>query len=48
MTTTVSVGVANYPGSGEDYAIMLNSADNALYASKRAGRNQTSVSEGSD
>ena len=48
MNTTVSVGVANYPGNGEDYAIILNSADNALYASKRSGRNKTSVSEGSD
>ena len=48
VNTTVSVGVANYPGNGEDYAIILNSADNALYASKRSGRNKTSVSEGSD
>jgi len=48
VSTTVSVGVANYPGNGEDYAIMLTCADNALYESKRAGRNKTSVSESSE
>jgi diguanylate cyclase (GGDEF)-like protein len=36
---TVSVGVAVYPDDGRDLASIVDAADAALYAAKRAGRN---------
>ena len=44
VTTTVSVGVACYPEHADDLAAIMNCADKALYASKRVGRNCTTVS----
>ena len=44
VTTTVSAGVATYPDHGKELAIIMNCADQALYASKKGGRNRTSVS----
>ncbi len=44
VPTTVSVGVAYYPEHGEELAVIMNRADQALYNSKRAGRNHTTVS----
>lgn len=44
VTTTVSVGVATYPDHGKDLATIMNCADQALYVSKKSGRNRTSVS----
>ena len=46
VTTTVSVGVANYPDHGSDLAVIMNRADQALYTSKKSGRNRTTVSDG--
>jgi diguanylate cyclase (GGDEF)-like protein len=40
VTVTASVGVATYPYDGADAGRLLLAADRALYASKRAGRNQ--------
>lgn len=37
---TLSIGVAALQEDGDDYQELLNSADNALYAAKRSGRNQ--------
>ena len=39
----VSVGVATCPEHGRDAETLIGAADKALYASKRAGRNRTSV-----
>jgi diguanylate cyclase (GGDEF)-like protein len=36
---TISVGVAVYPDDGRDLASIVDAADAALYAAKRAGRN---------
>jgi diguanylate cyclase (GGDEF)-like protein len=44
VTTTVSVGLAAYPDHGDDLAVIMNRADQALYASKKSGRNRTTVS----
>jgi diguanylate cyclase (GGDEF)-like protein len=40
---TVSIGVAIYPRDGEDAQTVLERADEALYVSKRNGRNQVRV-----
>jgi diguanylate cyclase (GGDEF)-like protein len=40
VQVTASAGVATYPYDGIDTAGLLSAADRALYASKRAGRNQ--------
>lgn len=40
---TVSVGVATFPQHGEDMEQLVRSADEALYASKRDGRDRVSV-----
>jgi diguanylate cyclase (GGDEF)-like protein len=40
---TVSVGVASYPSHALHRDELLSSADEALYASKRAGKNRTTV-----
>jgi len=46
---TVSLGVAQWQASGaEQPATTLSKADRALYAAKRAGRNQVSVSQAGD
>ena len=36
----MSMGVATYPENGKDYEQLFHCADQALYASKRGGRNQ--------
>jgi diguanylate cyclase (GGDEF)-like protein/putative nucleotidyltransferase with HDIG domain len=40
---TVSVGVASFPAHGRTRDELLAAADAALYASKRAGKNRTSI-----
>jgi diguanylate cyclase (GGDEF)-like protein len=45
VKVTASAGVATYPYDGIDVAGLLNAADQALYASKRAGRNQVRSAE---
>lgn len=42
-TITMSAGIAVYPQHGNTAAAVLEAADAALYAAKRAGRNQTLV-----
>jgi diguanylate cyclase (GGDEF)-like protein len=42
---TISVGVAVFPGDGGDVGALTDSADAALYAAKRAGRNAVRAHE---
>jgi len=44
VSTTVSAGVATFPDHGKELAMVMNCADQALYSSKKGGRNRTSVS----
>jgi len=43
VTTTVSLGVAGFPEHGDDLRSILNKADQAMYLSKRTGRNRVTV-----
>lgn len=43
---TISLGVTSYPAHGEDATTLIERADNALYASKHAGRNIVSTWNG--
>jgi len=45
FSMTVSIGVAEYPGDGDDAQSILNKADDALYQAKANGRNRVAVSE---
>ena len=45
MSGTVSIGVAGYPRSASDEDSLFRSADAALYAAKRSGKNRVSVHE---
>ncbi len=40
VSTTVSIGLATYPGMAADSQELLSQADQAMYMSKRAGRNR--------
>ena len=44
VSTTVSVGVATYPEHGRELAVVMNNADQALYSSKKGGRDRVCVS----
>ncbi|MDB5812348.1 MAG: response regulator receiver modulated diguanylate cyclase [Betaproteobacteria bacterium] len=44
VTVTASVGVGVYPTDGEDSDALVDSADKALYAAKRAGKNAFRIS----
>ncbi len=45
---TASAGVATYPGHAGDADTLVRAADDALYRSKNAGRDRTTVSPGID
>ena len=40
---TISLGIACYPEDGEAHGIIIKKADDAMYRSKRAGRNRVTV-----
>ncbi len=40
MVITVSIGIATYPGDGEDFEALSKSADMAMYHAKQDGRNR--------
>lgn len=43
ITTTLSAGLAGYPEDGEDLRKVMANADEALYVSKRSGKNRLTV-----
>ncbi len=43
LSVTISVGVATFPGDAADRVSLIKAADEALYASKRNGRNRVTV-----
>ncbi|MCH2108413.1 MAG: sensor domain-containing diguanylate cyclase [Polyangiaceae bacterium] len=43
LSVTGSVGVATFPAAGRDYETLFKACDEALYVSKRSGRNQVNV-----
>jgi diguanylate cyclase (GGDEF)-like protein/putative nucleotidyltransferase with HDIG domain len=48
LPVTVSLGVASHPAHGLHRDELLTQADAALYASKRAGKNRTTIAGGED
>ena len=40
LSVTCSIGVATFPGAGRDWESVFKAADEALYVSKRSGRNR--------
>ncbi len=43
LSVTCSIGVATYPAAGDDWDTLFKATDEALYASKRGGRNRVTV-----
>jgi diguanylate cyclase (GGDEF)-like protein len=43
IKVTSSVGVATFPAAGQDWEALFKCADEALYASKRGGRNRVTL-----
>jgi diguanylate cyclase (GGDEF)-like protein len=43
LQVTCSLGVATFPEAGNDWESMFKAADDALYISKRGGRNQSTL-----
>ena len=43
ITTTLSAGLAGYPEDGEDVKAVMANADEAMYVSKRSGKNRLTV-----
>jgi predicted signal transduction protein with EAL and GGDEF domain len=46
VPVTASAGVATYPDQARDASALVRAADEALYASKRGGRDRTTGSTG--
>ena len=45
VSTTVSIGIAEYPTHGDNVQVLINRADRALYRAKEKGRNQVLVAD---
>jgi diguanylate cyclase (GGDEF)-like protein len=43
LQVTCSLGVATFPVAGQDWTSLFKATDEALYVSKRKGRNRVSV-----
>lgn len=43
LSTTLSAGLAEYPTDGEDVKSVMANADEAMYCSKRAGKNRLTI-----
>ena len=48
LTTTISAGLADYPGDGNDIKSVMANADTAMYSSKRSGKNRLTIYRGGD
>jgi diguanylate cyclase (GGDEF)-like protein len=48
VATTVSIGIAAFPAHGAELAVIMNRADQALYRSKKSGRDRCIVSGAND
>jgi diguanylate cyclase (GGDEF)-like protein len=46
LPITVSIGIACYPDNGSDIQEITNRADKAMYESKTAGKNKTTLYSG--
>lgn len=46
LTTTISAGLAEYPGDGDDLKSVMANADTAMYISKRSGKNRLTIYNG--
>lgn len=46
VKVTCSIGIAPFPGAGANWDLLFKSADEALYASKRSGRNRVTTFHG--
>ena len=42
-SVTCSVGIATFPEAGADWEALFKAADEALYVSKRSGRNRSTA-----
>jgi diguanylate cyclase (GGDEF)-like protein len=47
LSTTLSAGVAGYPENGPDVRTVMANADQAMYESKRSGKNRVTIFGGS-
>ena len=45
INITISIGIASFPKDGEDYKEIISNADEAMYDSKQAGKNQVTIYE---
>jgi diguanylate cyclase (GGDEF)-like protein len=43
LSTTLSAGLAGYPGDGDDVRTVMANADEAMYVSKRTGKNRMTI-----
>ena len=43
VAATVSIGIAGYPEHGANLETVMDKADQAMYASKSSGKNQTTL-----
>ncbi len=43
ITTTLSAGLADYPKDGDDVRTIMANADEAMYVSKRSGKNRLTI-----
>lgn len=45
LRLTVSIGVSSYPQHGDDYAALVEAADQAMYRAKQLGRDRVTVAQ---
>jgi diguanylate cyclase (GGDEF)-like protein len=45
ITATISIGVACFPEHGYDFESVLKKADDAMYESKKHGKNRSTLSQ---